>query len=240
MSGNNDIKITGSGSINSGSYNLIKVTGEAEILGDISCESLKATGECRSLGKLSSNSISITGDFYIKDDVNIKDILKVTGDARFNKDVNCNKLKLTGDVSIDGSLNAGISNMIGDIKISKDCQCNEFKLHGAARINGLLTADKIDIKVTHNSFVKEIGGEEIIVRISILKKILSLGLIRLGNLSSDLIEGDKINITNTICKLVRGHDIIIGPGCNIERVEYTGTLTVDKGSKVGEKECMKN
>ena len=59
-------------------------------------------------------------------------------------------------------------------------------------------------------------------------------------LTTNLIEGDKITLENTKCKIVRGHDIVIGPGCEIDKVEYTGKLTIDKDSTVGEEECMKS
>lgn len=53
-------------------------------------------------------------------------------------------------------------------------------------------------------------------------------------LEVETIEGDEIDLEGTKAELVRGKTVVIGAGCEIERVEYSGALTVDKAAKVGE------
>lgn len=53
-------------------------------------------------------------------------------------------------------------------------------------------------------------------------------------LEVETIEGEDIDLESTKAELVRGRNVVIGAGCEIERVEYSGTLTVDKAAKVGE------
>jgi hypothetical protein len=53
-------------------------------------------------------------------------------------------------------------------------------------------------------------------------------------LEVETIEGEEIDIEGTKADLVRGRNVVIGSGCEIERVEYSGTLTVDKTAKVEE------
>jgi hypothetical protein len=43
---------------------------------------------------------------------------------------------------------------------------------------------------------------------------------------SDLIEGDDIDLRFSQVKLVRGHNVTIGKGCRIDKVEYTGSLNI--------------
>ena len=48
------------------------------------------------------------------------------------------------------------------------------------------------------------------------------------------IEGDTIELENVKCDSVRGHNIKIGENCRIKMVEYTGSIEIDKKSKVEE------
>ena len=51
-------------------------------------------------------------------------------------------------------------------------------------------------------------------------------------LKAELIEGEEIDLQATRAELVRGRNVVIGPGCEIERVEYSGSLMVDPSAKV--------
>jgi len=49
-----------------------------------------------------------------------------------------------------------------------------------------------------------------------------------------LIEGEEIDLQATKAGVVRGRNVVIGPGCEMERVEYSGSLMVAPEAKVGE------
>ncbi len=57
---------------------------------------------------------------------------------------------------------------------------------------------------------------------------------RRGIASGELIEADNITIEYATVKVLRGHDIKIGKACKVDKVEYTGTLTVDEKADVKE------
>ena len=57
---------------------------------------------------------------------------------------------------------------------------------------------------------------------------------RLCVLEAELIEGEEIDLQATKAGVVRGRNVVIGPGCEIERVEYSGSLMVAPEAKVGE------
>jgi len=57
----------------------------------------------------------------------------------------------------------------------------------------------------------------------------------LGILETELIEGHDILLEWTRAKTVRGKQIVIGEGCEIERVEYSESLEVDESARVGER-----
>lgn len=47
------------------------------------------------------------------------------------------------------------------------------------------------------------------------------------------IKGNDITLSKTEASLVAGHHIKIGPDCNVDEVEYSGTLEVDPSASVG-------
>ena len=53
-------------------------------------------------------------------------------------------------------------------------------------------------------------------------------------LEAELLEGDNIDIDYAHIKTVRGNNVTVGPNCEIELIEYTGVLTVDKSANVKE------
>ncbi|MCL0069946.1 hypothetical protein M1O56_05235 [Dehalococcoidia bacterium] len=64
---------------------------------------------------------------------------------------------------------------------------------------------------------------------------MTIGGWGLGILETELIEGDEILLEWTRAKTVRGKQIVIGEGCEIERVEYSESLEVDESARVGER-----
>ena len=123
--------------------------------------------------------------------------------------------------------------MEGWLTILENCQGQEFVVDGKVNIKGLLSADIIDISLRGKSYVKDIGGEEILIKNDggITVKIFGVSKTISSYMECDLIEGDKINIENTRCKIVRGKDITIGEGCTIDKIECSGNLIVDERSK---------
>lgn len=106
----------------------------------------------------------------------------------------------------------------------------------------MLNANKVEVEINGFCYAREIGCEEIIVNYtplapwSFLHKIIApfLGSKReLNKLTTEVIEGTIINISNTNAKIVRGHDVRLGPGCDIGEVEYSGKLEVDALAIVG-------
>jgi len=54
-------------------------------------------------------------------------------------------------------------------------------------------------------------------------------------LTVNSIEGDDLRLSNTRAKVVRGKNVIIDSGCEIDLIEYTDSLQVSRGSSVKEK-----
>lgn len=263
-----DTKILGDGSIGAGKYNNIKIMGNGTTLGDIECidisvmgdgefkgkvegrnikvmgnstfdsdikvEELNVCGDTTLNGKGIMNSLKIKGDFTSKKDIEVKGDAKILGDMTLEEGLVCKYIKVLGDATIKKNLVFDEIDIKGSIKVLGNCEGNYFYNKGEVIVEGLLSADKIEIVPKRVSKIEEIGGSEITIKKSGWLDIID------GMVSSKLIEGDTIILQNTTCNIVRGHNVTILDGCSIDKIEYTGKLTVDKKSKVGEEICLKN
>lgn len=247
----NNMNISGNGQIPKGKYNNVKISGSGVINGDIECNKIAISGSGNFLGDVDFKEIRISGSCNYKK--NIKgNFLKVSGSLNCNGLVHLDKeLKVSGnskihgslygkDISVSGNIDIGkdvsfdTMNISGIVNIKGDCEGNYFKSSGKINIGGLLSADKIEIALHRKSFIKEIGGEEIIIK-NYHSKIPWPISITFGwekKVKSNLIEGDKIRLSSTECGLVRGGDIIIEENCKIDCIEYTNSLEIDDKSIV--------
>ena len=238
-----DVKIAGSGTISPGEYNNVKVSGSGQILGNIKANVVKTSGSADFKGDIITKEIKCAGSVVCDGNVTSTETLKVSGSGMVKQDLKGKEIILNGGCSIRGNVTFEKMIIRGGCKIDGECEGEDFYSIGNIYIENLLAADKITVLPEGESYIKEIGGEEITVKAEYRKKFMffKFSINSDGFLTCDIIEGDKISLENTKCKIIRGHDITIGKGCEIEKVEYTGELKItDEKSTVGEKVCMKN
>ncbi|MGE8207081.1 cytoplasmic protein [Heyndrickxia sp. NPDC080065] len=227
-----NLNIFGSGSYAGGHYNKIKVKGEATITDDIDCHQFKIHGTSSLLGNVKAGSISIFGTVDVKENIK-SDLIKIYGTLDTNGDLSINKMVIRGTGDIGGDVQGEELDVKGSISVKGDCEVETFQLDGGFQIGGLLNAGSINIGLKYGeSRVKEIGGEAI----NIKKRSSFFGLGKhVGNLTTELIEGDHIYIEYTNAKVVRGNSVEIGPGCEIDLVEYKENYNQHKSATVKEK-----
>lgn len=250
-----DLKISGSGSANGGTYNLVSISGSGKINGDIECKSIHMSGSGTINGKIQTESIHTSGSSSMKGDVEALSIkasgssrykgnvtakeFRTSGSSSIHENLNCQYFKTSGSAKVDGKINGGEIISSGSLKVGRDCEAEKFKASGSVKINGLLNADVVDLEIDFSSNVKEIGGEKITVRehnhFSLIKKVVGLFSGRKVNLEVEVIEGDEIFLEITTAKLVRGKNVVIGKDCEIEKVEYSGSLDLRENAIVREK-----
>lgn len=234
MSELNSLKIIGEGHIFNGEYNNITIIGEAIGNGSFKCNSLKIIGTCNTKEEASFNKMKVMGEFFTENLLS-GDTLEVMGQLTASKNLKVNNIKLYGTVKVDEALVFENMNVLGELFVSKNCEGTTLESSGKLMVEGLLTADTININPREFSVINEIGGSTITIKEKGIKKLFTTGSVKANS-----IEGDRIILQNTECKVVRGHDITILDGCSIDKIEYTGKLTVDKNSRVGEEICLKN
>ena len=228
----NNIKIMGEGTVGKGIYNKISIMGEGDILGKINAKRISILGNGRSEEKIETNALKVSGSFRTKSNVKVNEFLKVSGNAIFNESVISEDIKISGEAEFKSGLNTKKIKVLGKCDVFGDCEGEKITGRGEINVDGLMTADYIDLKLFNSSRIKEIGGENIKIT-----KGKSFFMFRGAkeSLYSDVIEGDNIELTNTICKIVRGNNVVINSGCKIGRVEYKDKLQINNNSEVEEK-----
>lgn len=226
--------LSGNGEVSGGSFERVIINGNGKVNGNIRCNDFESNGTAKIDGDVLSQSTVIKGNTKIRGNLQSNEI-EVQGNATIEGRLLFGNLQVFGHASIKNGAKGEDINVEGIVKIGGDCEVETAKLRGAFTIDGLLTGDKIEIDLNGKSSVKEIGGETICVKrenapllqLDKIIKVLS------KELDSELIEGDFIKLEFTRAKVVRGKEVEIGPGCEIDLVEYTKEVHVsDKASVI--------
>ena len=229
-----NVNISGEGQVASGSYANVTINGAGTVNGDMTCDTLKINGAGTCDGAVTANIITVNGTGTFRRQVHTGQ-MNVNGESSVAGGAGIGTLKVKGRFTLTGGLAANTVNIRGQMDVGEGCEADAFTSEGVFNIGGLLNAGIVDIQLYGTSKVREIGGESIVVRERRgTFDIGSLfGLFGQRRLYADVIEGDKISLENTTAKTVRGVDVDLGPGCDIEVVEYGGELHQGAGAKVG-------
>lgn len=233
----NNIDISGMGKIAGGEYNNINISGMVKILGDIKANNVGVSGKGDSLANIEANSIDISGMFKVLGESKVIESINSSGSFKVLKNITANKVNISGTLKCLEGINFDLIELSGWLKCKNDCEGRKIYGEGKINVEGLLSADEIDIKLLGRSNVNEIGGENIKIKAGKENcfKIFIFNYKQKNELICNLIEGDNIEIENTTAKVVRGNNITIGRNCKIEKIEYSGELSVAEGSCVKEK-----
>jgi cytoskeletal protein CcmA (bactofilin family) len=263
-----NLDLSGVGSASGGEYQDVRVQGIGKVHGDLDCVHCDIVGVSEILGRIQADTVNIHGKAKIQGDVIANqiliegatsvagqcearqkltihgrakvgggingDVIIIDGSNRVDGDCKGHDIKVRGRTVISGGITAEDIFMHGTMHVGGSCEAETFRSDGTFEIAGLLTADKVYIRLERSSRVKEIGGEEIRV-----EKGRGFSLFqRTRHLNVESIEGDDVYLENTKAKVVRGNKVILGPSCNVERVEYhtefrkAGTAKIGSSAKI--------
>ncbi|PEW03012.1 cytoplasmic protein [Bacillus cereus] len=225
--------INGYGSSNGGEFHKVQLNGKGTVNGNVECDEFQCNGYGAVTGDLKSGHARISGSGKIEGTVRAE-MLRIDGKATITQDVKANTLKIAGKGTIGGNITGEELKINGQATIDGNCEVDIFSSEGQFTVGGLLSADEININIHGTCRAKEIGGQTIKVRhrLSTFSRLFKsvFGL----QLEAELLEGDNIDIDYAHIKTVRGNNVTVGPNCEIELIEYTGVLTVDKSAHVKE------
>jgi cytoskeletal protein CcmA (bactofilin family) len=172
-------------------------------------------------------NVKIEGVGRVNGDVECEQ-LDMSGVANISGNVKAKKMKINGKSSIHGDITAEELHIEGSVKMEGNCEAESFFAAGSFQLAGLLNAGKIEIQLYGPSRIREIGGETIRI-----DRERGFGLFaRFKKLTVEIIEGDEVYLENTKADVVRGGKVSIGPGCEIDLVEYRVDFEQAKDAKV--------
>lgn len=239
MTQRQDLKCSGATKIVSGQYDRVLASGALTVEGTLDCSALHASGatkicgdfrcaaEAETSGALkveraaSVGSLRASGSVAVGDKLTCAGALQTSGSLAVGGAIATKTLKASGKVQCD-SLAASEIETSGDLTVQQGVEAEKFRSTGKVSIGGLLNAEQIDIAVSANDSVGDIGGGTITVRKNWWG--MSFGAHR-PRLTVGSIEGDIISLESTKADIVRGKTVRIGKDCEIARVEYTESLT---------------
>lgn len=213
----NNLVINGAGKASGGKYKKVEINGSGKIEDHLDCIDFITNGKSE-----------VNGDVKT-------DRVEVNGFAAVNGHTETKRLKVSGKANMGGNISGDEVIIEGHVTAKGDCEAETFRLKGGFSLDGLLNAGNIDIQLYGNCRVKEIGGEIINVREghqdfrNFIKMFFQSFATKL---TTDTIEGDDIHLDYTTANVVRGNNITIGPGCDIDLVEYQGTYHQHEEAKV--------
>ncbi|TCW30864.1 polymer-forming protein [Thermohydrogenium kirishiense] len=217
----NDLIGSGVGDSAGGKYRNVIISGVMGVKGDVECTDFKCSGVSKMDGSIKAENILVSG-------VN-----------NVNGGIKCKELTVEGSLSVAHGVSAEKVKIYGVLKVNDDLNAEIFISRGGFTINGLLNAENIDISLFVKCKVREIGGQSINVckdntnNINFFGKILET-FSTSQKLIVDIIEGDDIYIEYTNAKIVRGKNVKIGPGSNVDIVEYKDKFEKDDNANVKE------
>lgn len=229
-----DMKISGSGSIPAGEYDVIKISGSGRLAGQVKCSSLHVSGSAH------GEALECWGD------------VRVSGSAHFDKEVMCGSLyvsgavhcganvtvaheiKLSGGSRCEGNLKCGELYVAGALQAEQNIEAETVRIHGGIGCDGLLNAEDIEIEIEQNakSSIGSIGCSKLFVERRNSHKLFR----RRGNgvlTVKNEIEGDEIEIEYVVCPRVSGRCVTLGEGCEIELLQYSEKYEIHEKAKVG-------
>jgi cytoskeletal protein CcmA (bactofilin family) len=238
--GNNVRHLTVNGSVltSGGTFHKVAIRGDATINGDLWCHRCKVFGNADVSGNIEAKSFRIFGQANIRGNVQ-GETIKLFGEMNIRGNAAACDFHLRGAAHVDGDVTGGTIHGYGEMKVSRNCEADVFSVKGAVEIGSILNAEQVELYPHFaDSRIAEIGGKTIHVKRSKAFSILHF-LKRFvrdsAKLKAETIEGDDIYLEHTDAKIVRGDRIIIGPGCNIDLVEYHTSFHQDEKATVKEK-----
>ncbi|BFH65527.1 hypothetical protein [Paenibacillus azoreducens] len=229
-----DMKITGNSHSNGGSFDNVKIMGDAVINSDTHCELFKCLGNSEVKGSLHAGNTSCNGTMKVAETMSSGSV-KIQGELRVGNELTAESISVTGELAVGGRMSVEKARITGELHVNADCEMEELKVQGSVEVNGMLNAEQVDLKLYGHSRMRELVGGQITV-----KKHYSLPLIGKfipgteGALTAETIEGDTIVLENTRAAVVRGRRVMIGGGCRIGLVEYRDEFEQDQGSSVSQ------
>lgn len=171
--------------------------------------------------------------------VEVSGITQINGNLKARSFFIDGKCKVNGDTTIEGFNCDGITEIKGNLKstdikvdgmltvVGDHLESTTLLCNGSIKTKKNIHTEILDASGIINA--KKVTGNRITVK-SQHNKIMKLFFPPASKI--DIIKADHIELSGVKSQKVIGQDIIIGPYCEIENIECSGTLKVNKRSTV--------
>jgi len=228
------VSISGVGSSPGGDYKDVSISGAGKIDGDVRAERVLVSGAGKIDGSIEADVIDLSGATKVTGDSTARQF-SASGAFKLPGNVHADSVVYSGAGKVDGSTKADTCRVSGAVKLGGQVEAEQFRGSGAFTISGLLSAEDVQISPRGGCSVREIGGTKVTVARGTTGGWLdeSWWPGYSGGLEVETIEGDEIHLEDTRCNTVRGRNVKIGPGSDVEVVEYGESLQIDDDARVG-------
>lgn len=250
-----DLRISGSGSAGGGRYNVVSISGSGKITGDINCTKFRISGSGKVEGSITTNDFSISGSGKVTRDLKcVKGSISgsgkiegsvyggsftISGSGTVEGNFKGDEFTINGAGRVGGRINGTRVSLLGAVNVGQGIEGEIIDIRGSIRTNGMVNGDQVNIEVDGRTEIDEIGATKVSVFKSIQgRSTFSRFMLALfggkdhGCLVAKTIEADEIYLENTIADVVRGGKIVIGEGCKIKKIEYTGSFEVNSETSI--------
>ena len=211
-----DTKISGSGKIGQGEYNLIKISGSGAIEGPVTFETFKVSGSCKVCpdATLEGNEMHISGSIHSQSGIKVN-TLHVSGSLHSENDMKVRSLKASGSCHLQGKIYADEIYVSGSLKSSEEVNADIVEIRGMATLNDLFGEQITFIPENCNSFN--------FFRFAKHRKLSNVKNIECTTLEAGCLQCDTISAEN----------ILLTDGCVVNHIQCDGTLSYDSTCQIG-------
>ena len=256
-----EFSVPGAGKVEDGGLTVhgsISCQGACKVEGPVRAEGLVVHGAFSTESGCEIRAdASVHGSLKTEGSCVIGGLAEIKGAVSTEQDFQGKTVRVSGVLKSEAGMRAEEFDVSGVLKAEGDVQAERFRAEGPVTIDGELNADSVELQLVGESMIETIVGGSVQVRalregsgsqragfrlhLDLSQPFLGLRkLDRSGgsnppHLAAELIEADEISLECTDCETVRGVNVHIGPGCEIGRVEYSGSLSTDANCTVREK-----
>ncbi|SDT11109.1 Polymer-forming protein [Paenibacillaceae bacterium GAS479] len=214
-----DKQLSGIGVMKGGMARKTRIDGVASVREDLDSESLVVNGTADFKGSIKAGNIDINGMAGVAGQL-VTELCLVNGKLSVEESMVAREIKVNGGLKVHGS-----------------CKSERLICEGKLKLDALSTGE-LRLKLEGKSIIRELTASRIEVvgesgwSRSVWQKLLPMSTE--NGLSAQTIKGDDIYLERTTAGIVRGARVVIGDGCEVGLVEYSGELDVHRGAVVRE------
>ncbi len=240
-----NVSISGSGTVASGEYEAIRISGSGKLNGLVRCSAFSSSGSSRGAELDCSGAVKVSGSSSFSKSMKAQSLgvsgsLELGGDLRVGQELQC-----SGSLDCGGSIRCGSLRVTGEVEADEDVEAETVNVSGILDCEGLLNAETLLITGSGMT-IGSIGGSSITIRRpTVMGKLAKIPLLSTlfksvtGKIEvKGSIEGDTVELENVHCPRVSGRVVTIGKDCQIDLVQYSQELQLDPGAKVGKSEKL--